>query len=530
MRRRLPVCVDKLFSSGGRGTEGFSLGTTVKAHYVLQVRSFQLVLVFLGITSLAGAQSGATNSLQSLPALEVDGRTYSNVTLKSCDGNHVTVTHDAGIKNIRLDDLNLDQMKALNSTTTLAAIDLSKVDPNPPSPVVIKKVEGWIQQAGGVNRRLENGNTALIEAVLTGQTDYVKAALKKRADPNATNKDNHTAWYEAAVRGYTEIAEMLEKAGAKVPNLPGSVESGDLETVHLFLAKDPKAGESRDDAGRTLLMIAVRAGRDKVAEALIAKGAALDARDSEAKTALIHAAAAGKTDCVKLLLEKGADGDARDNNGTTPLIAATNADSLETVRVLLDRGVSLRAVDRQNGWNALMHAADKGKVDIARFLLERGARTDQTDRRDRTALAIARNSGNSMLIELIAQAQENAEKAKLEKQKSIKRVLGDELASQGEEQVRRESLPRYVPFLIWSGVIIAAIGHIWLTLVSIHDGVAWGLLVLFFNPLGGVLYTFGRGLGNIRGALPIFTIYLVGIALVWVPARVFEMNLFEFFL
>jgi hypothetical protein len=45
-----------------------------------------------------------------------------------------------------------------------------------------------------------------------------------------------------------------------------------------------------------------------------------------------------------------------------------------------------------------------------------------------------------------------------------------------------------------------------------------------------LLYTFGRGLGQIHGALPIFVIYLVGIGMVWIPAKIFDMNLFEFFL
>jgi len=494
------------------------------------VKFARVILAFYLTAALAAAPSDKpaleTNAPRPLPTLEVGGRAYLNVTLKAVGKTYATISHDAGIRNIPISNLSLDQMKALNSTTALANIDLSKVDPNPISPEIFKKVDGWIAQAGGVNQRLEDGNTPLIEAVLTGQPDYVKVALKMRAAVNIVNKDGHTAWYEAATRGYAEIAGMLENAGAKIPNLAGGAQAGDVDIVNLFLTKDPKSSEMTDTLGRTVMMLASRAGQDKVVEILAAKGASLEARDNEGKTAIIHAAQTGKAQAARILLDNGADVNARDRNGVTALMAATESGSLEVMKILLDRGAKIRAVDRKEGWNALMLAARKNNKDALELLLERGARPDAIDRHGKTARQHAYECGHGDLSDLLLEAEENAGRTKAEKRRSFKRVMRAELALQGEQEFRRATLPRYVPFLLWTGLIIAAVGHVWLTLVAIQDGLVWGLAVLFLNPLGGAAYCFFR----VRGAIPILAIYLAGALIMGAPAWLFDVNLFEYYI
>ena len=493
------------------------------------------ILVFCFMALLAAAQSdnsapadkpAAQAAPKPLPSLTVGGRVYLNVTLKAAGKTNATILHDAGIKNIPVSSLSLDQMKALNGTTTLASIDLTKVDPNPISPEVLKQVDHWIAQAGGVNRRLEDGDTPLIEAVLTGRPDYVKVVLKMRADPNAVNKDGHTAWYEAAIRGYTEIAGMLENAGAKIPDLIGSAQAGDEDIVKLFLAKDPTSTETTDALGRTVIMVAARVGQDQVVELLAEKGASLDARDNAGKTAIIHAAETGKTQTGRILIEKGVDVNARDQKGVTALMAATESGSLEMMTILIDHGAKIRAVDRSEGRNSLMLAARKNNKDAVELLLERGARPDAIDRVGKTARQHALECDHGDLAALLLEAEEDAGKIKAEKRRSFKRVLGIERALQGEEEARRAALPRYVPFLLWAGLIITAMGHVWLTLIAIQDGLAWGLVVLFFNPLGGAAYCFVR----VRGAMPVLAIYLAGILIMGIPAWLFDVNLLGFYI
>jgi len=477
------------------------------------------------VTGGANAAAAATTGPKPLPTLEVGTRIFSNVTLKSSDGVDVTITYDAGIKTIPLMELSLEQMKALNGTTTVVSIDLNKVGPNPPSPEAFRRVEGWITQAKGLNQRLEDGNTPLIEAVLANQPDCVKVLIKKHADLNATSKDGHTAWKEAATRGYNEITLLLEKAGAKVPTLLSSAQTGDVETFNLFLSLDPKAIETRDPNGLTLLMVSAHANQVAIMDILVAKGAELEVRDKDGFTALFQAVTSEKREAARFLIEKGADVNTRLNDGKTPLMAAAETGSTEMIKLLLDHGASVRVNDRQNGWNALMHAVKADHAEAVEMLLAQPVRIDAVDRNGKTARRLAEDARFDDVVKMLANAEANIESAKLEKQKSIKRVMGSELAAQGEEDIKSRTVPPYVPYLIWAGLVVAIVGHIWITLVAIQDGVFWGLLVLFFNPLGGLVYCFTR----VRGAVPVYAIYLIGLLMMGVPAWMFDVNLIEFF-
>jgi hypothetical protein len=81
------------------------------------------------------------------------------------------------------------------------------------------------------------------------------------------------------------------------------------------------AGPSED------LLEAAKKGRKDQVEALLAKGAALEAADKEGRTALLLAAQYGRASTVQLLLAKGAKADARDSRGWNAFMLALMAPS-----------------------------------------------------------------------------------------------------------------------------------------------------------------------------------------------------------
>jgi len=86
------------------------------------------------------------------------------------------------------------------------------------------------------------------------------------------------------------------------------------------------------------LIEAARMGDTEKAQALLERGADVNARNNECVTALMAAAAEGHTDTVQALLEKGADVNAKNNDGKTALMRAKEKGHKEIVRMLKEVG------------------------------------------------------------------------------------------------------------------------------------------------------------------------------------------------
>jgi ankyrin repeat protein len=83
--------------------------------------------------------------------------------------------------------------------------------------------------------------------------------------------------------------------------------------------------------------------------------------------------------------------------------AAIGGGSVEAAELLLDAGVE---VDQESqGTTALHWAADRGQLDLARFLAERGADVDalgyKFDRNGQRPIQLARESGHDDMVKLL---------------------------------------------------------------------------------------------------------------------------------
>ncbi len=90
--------------------------------------------------------------------------------------------------------------------------------------------------------------------------------------------------------------------------------------------------------GRTVLHLAAQGGNTKVAQALLAEGAELNAEDEGGRTPLHYAAEAGHTETVRLLLDGGAEVNAVDYEGRTPTGLAFERGHDETADLLREHG------------------------------------------------------------------------------------------------------------------------------------------------------------------------------------------------
>ena len=135
-----------------------------------------------------------------------------------------------------------------------------------------------------------------------------------------------------------------------------------LQALNSGLAADYRlAGDE------TALFAAIRAGDAKLVDALLARGASVNAKSRGGTTPLLVTVNDGRTDFASLLLDRGAAVNAADNDGRTPLMAASMRGNLPMVRLLLAHGADRKASDRQKK-TALAYAQEENYPEIAALL------------------------------------------------------------------------------------------------------------------------------------------------------------------
>lgn len=134
-------------------------------------------------------------------------------------------------------------------------------------------------------------------------------------------------------------------------------------------------------------------------ETLVAAGAAVNAVSDTGKTPLHLAAHCGYDDTVSSLLDYGAKLDVLCKDGVSPLYEAIDANRKAAAAVLLFRGADINSRCLRGYEETGLHAAfRKGHVNMARFLIERGADVNIADRFGIDAFCMAVNNGLSSLL------------------------------------------------------------------------------------------------------------------------------------
>jgi ankyrin repeat protein len=265
-------------------------------------------------------------------------------------------------------------------------------------------------------------DTRLADAAMRADASAVRALLRQGASVNTAQPDGTTALHWAARANDLDTVQLLLKAGAKAdtatrygitPLYLASV-NGSAAMIDALL----RAGASPNAAtpgGETALMTAARTGKVDAVTLLLDRGATIDAQEQmRGQTALMWAVLENHQDIVKLLLARGAnvnaqskievpDGTTGEPQGTSgdigahgpgiyrsravpspsgamsPLLYATRDGNLPMTRILLDAKAE---IDRPaaNGTTPLVAAITNNHIELALFLVERGADVNAADR------------------------------------------------------------------------------------------------------------------------------------------------------
>jgi len=221
-----------------------------------------------------------------------------------------------------------------------------------------------------------NGNGNVVDQgqlIFWGDPDIVKLLLQYGADIRV--KDKH---------GRTAFAAAFSPVPLDAPGFSHVWIGSNSKCEQLLLAAGANV-EDRDENGHTALM---EQQWDQVREALLHRGANINAVTRDGMTALIYHAEDGDERGCRFLLEHGADANHADASGNTALLHAISTGMDDLVNTLLKHGAEVN-VRGENGQTPLMLAASGGHNRIVGMLLQYGATVDTKDTNGWTALTDA---------------------------------------------------------------------------------------------------------------------------------------------
>ncbi len=268
-------------------------------------------------------------------------------------------------------------------------------------------------------------------AARAGDIELVGALLADGAYPDAADPGGLPPVFRAVEAGHADIAKLLLEHGARavLPDGRSSLlhrvaQSGPDDLLPMLTGQRDLL-DMRDEAGRTPLLLAARAGRGSAVRALLGAGADPDRVGPEGESALHLLAQQDSADLVGVLLESGAQVNPSDRAGRTPLWWAARGDRRAVAARLLSHGADLRAAgdgttpvhmasrledpavlrmllaahagvdDRSgSGTSPLMLAASEGRAENVRLLVEAGAEVDARNTAGDSALICAVRAGH----------------------------------------------------------------------------------------------------------------------------------------
>jgi len=147
----------------------------------------------------------------------------------------------------------------------------------------------------------------LIQAAEQGQTDNVRALLKRGADPSVRDNRGRTALHAAASSQqestFDELLQfVLGPIHHLVPEIAKDSQAAAAEAV-LAIERQNRILNAADENGSTVLMLAARNGWRDVVMSLVSHGADPTSLDKDGRSAADYAEAAGHSDIAKYLRE-----------------------------------------------------------------------------------------------------------------------------------------------------------------------------------------------------------------------------------
>lgn len=197
-----------------------------------------------------------------------------------------------------------------------------------------------------------NGNTPILYAAHFGFLDILKYLAENNAATEKRNADQNSIVHEATIGNHIESLKWI------ISNNIG-FNIGSLDDFN--------------DEGSTPLIIASANGYIEIVKWIV-DILSLDIKNLELKKALMQSTCNGHFELVKFFIEEiGISPKENYNNNMNLLIAAAGSKDLNLLKYLAEsKKISLHEHAGDEKWNALMMASYHGRIENAKYLIQKG--------------------------------------------------------------------------------------------------------------------------------------------------------------
>lgn len=187
-----------------------------------------------------------------------------------------------------------------------------------------------------------------------------------------------------------------------------AMEKNNTDLVKTLIKAGANINKTDKRSGYTPLMMAFNNHNNEMARLLLDAGADVNIKADDGSTAIILAAGNSR-ELFDVILSKGADMNVitdRGNGVYTQCIMGIMSGDVDTdfAEYLISKGADR---DEQNnfgsysGYTPLFWAILYNEEDIVKFLVESGSRTDIVAKNGKTALSLAKESGNENIVKIL---------------------------------------------------------------------------------------------------------------------------------
>ena len=271
-------------------------------------------------------------------------------------------------------------------------------------------IETLLSSGLDINSRGNDGTTPLMVAAAKGQEKTVNLLLSKGADPCLRNFMGRNLLHAAAEGGNSSIVRSMlsydidinSKDESSVTPLIIAVKHNHVEVVKCLLQKGADISLTTESKERNALHIASQHGSVEAMEMLLSYDLRPDSRDVEGNTPLACAAASGQIEAVNCLLKHGADPLLKGKHGRSLLHFAAQSGNVIIIETMLSKGLDIDSRGETLGLTPLMVSIIFGKLEAAKYLLEKGADESLKSTPGKISLlSIASGAGSIAAIEML---------------------------------------------------------------------------------------------------------------------------------